>query len=273
MAKIAMISDLHLDINRVDEQRALVQQSEWLIDNQIDVYLIAGDLYNHFDKSLAFVEHLQAMTPHTLVRFVAGNHDMVNDISYAALNQVESATYLHRRTLDVANTNWRIIGNNGWYDYSFSASTQKTEHDFLHWKRAYWIDGAIKQPMSDPERLQLELDIVSKQLEAAQIAHKQVLFVTHFVPNAAYIRTTNDNRFWNMANAMLGSVKMGTLLDQYRVAHVLFGHMHIHPQPRQLGHTWYYNQSVGYGTKRRHEWLADNFEEEWLNRVRILTLL
>lgn len=272
MVKIAMISDLHLDINKVNVADVITQQSEWLAANQIQVYLIAGDLFNHFDKSLQFAEALQQATPGTAVRFVAGNHDMVNDISYDELQQSLSPTYLHRRYYDIPRTDWRVVGNNGWYDYSFSAKLHRPEADFLHWKRAYWIDGAIQQPMTDPERLALELSNMTAQFKAAQAAHKHILFVTHFVPRIEYVRVTDDNRFWNMANAMLGSVKIGQLLTKYHVQRVLFGHIHIHPAPRRLDAAIYYNQALGYGTARRHEWLTDTFETEWLTRLRVITL-
>ena len=58
MVKVAMVSDLHFDINKVDPEQALVDQSQWLKTNQIGVYLIAGDLFNHFDRSLSFAERL-----------------------------------------------------------------------------------------------------------------------------------------------------------------------------------------------------------------------
>lgn len=272
MVKVAMVSDIHLDINKVDVEQTLKQQSEWLTKNQVGVYLIAGDLFNHFNRSLAFTESLQKMTPNTAIRFIAGNHDMVNDISYEELQQDLSATYLHHKHFDIPNTDWRIIGNNGWYDYSFSAVLHRPEADFLHWKRAYWIDSAIEQPMSDPERLAQELQVLEKQLQQAQRDNKRVLFMTHFVPRIEYLRITSDNRFWNMANAMLGSVHTGRLLTRYHVKYVLFGHMHIHPAPRELEGTTYFNQAVGYGTARRHEWLTNDFQSEWLKRVRIIDL-
>ncbi|GAX07225.1 phosphoesterase [Secundilactobacillus pentosiphilus] len=272
MVKVAMVSDLHLDINKVDIEQTLEQQSLWLKENQIGIYLIAGDLFNHFNRSLSFTERLQKMTPNTLVRFIAGNHDMVNDISYDGLQNGISNTYLHRKQLDVSGTDWRIIGNNGWYDYTFSAVLHRPEADFWHWKQAYWIDSAIEQPMSDPERMTQELQAIERQLRQAQQDKKRVLFMTHFVPRIEYLRITSDNRFWNMANAMLGSTRTGQLLTRYHVRYALFGHMHIHPKPRKLAGTVYFNQAVGYGTARRHEWLTDTFESEWLKRIRVIDL-
>ncbi len=72
--------------------------------------------------------------------------------------------------------------------------------------------------------------------------------------------------------AMLGSRHLGDLLAEFHVEAALFGHMHIHPKPQLLAGTMYYDQAVGYGTKRRREWQTTSFFEEWRQRTRILTL-
>lgn len=270
--RVAMISDLHMDINRVNVSMALKQQSEWLTTNQIGVYLIAGDLFNHFNRTLNYCRSLQAMTPGTTVRFVAGNHDMVNDVSFDELEQRLDPTYLHNQYFDVPGTDWRIIGNNGWYDYSFANQLGRKDDAFWHWKKAYWIDGAIKQPLTDPKRLDLSVNQLTDQFKAARHTKKKILLMTHFVPCESYIRRTADDRFWNMANAMLGSTRTEQVIKDYQIEKVLFGHMHIHPTPRLIEHTTFYNQSVGYGTKRRHEWLTASYETEWQERLRVIDL-
>ena len=52
MVKVAMVSDLHLDINKVDIERALQQQSHWLKKNQVGIYLIAGDLFKKINTDI-----------------------------------------------------------------------------------------------------------------------------------------------------------------------------------------------------------------------------
>lgn len=272
MVRVALSSDQHLDINQVPIETIIDQQATWLLSHQVGVYLIAGDLFNHFDRSLTFVQRLQTAVPTIQVRFIAGNHDMVNGISFDELEQALDPTYLHNQFLDVPGTDWRIIGNNGWYDYSFAKGLGKDIAAFEQWKRAYWLDSAIQQPMTDPERTDLVLTQVAAQLKLAQVAKKRVFFVTHFVPQANYLRVTTDNRFWNMANAMMGSQRLGDLLTQFRVERVLFGHMHLRTQPRLIGSTTYYNQAVGYGTKRRHEWQTDAFFTEWQQQLRMIDL-
>ncbi|WP_461244752.1 metallophosphoesterase [Secundilactobacillus muriivasis] len=272
MVKVALSSDQHLDINQVPVETMISQQAAWLLQQQVGIYLVAGDLFNHFDRSLAFMQQLQAAVPTIQVRFIAGNHDMVNGVTFDELEQPLDPTYLHNQFFDVPGTDWRIIGNNGWYDYTFADGLDKDVAAFEQWKRAYWLDSAIQQPMTDPERTDLVLEQVTAQLKRAQVDQKRVFFMTHFVPQSTYLRITDDNRFWNMANAMMGSQRLGNLLTQFKVDRVLFGHMHLRTQPRLIDGTTYYNQAVGYGTKRRHEWQSDSFLTEWQRQLRIVEL-
>lgn len=249
-------------------------QATYLAQQGVQWYLIAGDLFNDFQRSQQFVVDLQALLgPQTQVRWIAGNHDMVHGVTFDELENGQFAGYLHNRYVDIPKTDWRIIGNNGWYDYQFASQMpDKTAADFEQWKHAFWIDRAIQQPYSDLERADLVLNQTKAQLTLARAQQKRVIFMTHFVPRADYIHVAADNRFWNMANALMGTPRLGTLLEQYQVAHVLFGHLHIHPQPQTFGTTTYYDQAVGYGLKRINEWQAASFLDEWYRETRLIDL-
>ncbi|MFC6290033.1 metallophosphoesterase [Levilactobacillus angrenensis] len=270
MVRVALISDLHLDVNQQDAATVARQQAAYLTRQRVGVYLIAGDITNYFDQSLAFVTQLQKLLAPTPVRFIAGNHDMLHDITYAGLESPLAPVYLHRGYLDVKGTNWRVIGNNGWYDYRFADNL--VNRDFAVWKRAYWVDSTITQPMSDPERLAVSLAQLTAQLTAAQAAHKRVLVMTHFVPRRDYIRYTDDDRFWNMANALMGSPQTGALMEKYSVPVVLFGHSHQRFAPKTFGTTTYLNQALGYHNRRINEWSQPDYFTEWQRRLKILDL-
>lgn len=272
MVRIAMTSDNHIDINQLDADVLIQQQAECIRQQHIDIYLIAGDLFNDFNKSAAYVAKLSRLVPHTMVKFIAGNHDMLKGVDYATLESVGPAGYLHNQFVDIPNTDCRIIGNNGWYDYSFATSVDRTPEQFAAWKRAYSVDGQIKQPMADVARMDIVLTQVRAQFEAARQAGKQILFMTHFVPSDHYVHLTGDNRFWNVYVGLLGSQRLGDLISEFNVEQVLFGHLHIKPEPVQIGPTTYFNQSVGYGTKRHNEWRHATFMAEWQDRLRIIEI-
>lgn len=272
MIKVAMSSDNHIDINQLDVESIIAGQAQFLQAHEVEVYLIAGDLFNDFRKSRDFAHQLQLRLPQTKVRFIAGNHDMLKGASYEQLETDESLEYLHNRYLDVAGTNWRIIGNNGWYDYLFAEATKRTTEQFAAWKRAYSVDGQIDQPMSDPERMDVVLNQVETQLKVAQKAGKRVFLMTHFVPDAHFVHLTQDDRFWNVYVGLLGSPRLGDLIQAYQVDKVLFGHLHVPLPDAKIGATTFYNQAVGYGTKRHNEWTHTTFLKEWQARVRIISL-
>lgn len=52
--KIAMSSDNHLDVNRVDIELICNQQAEFLNKNDISYYLFVGDLFNNFSRTLSY---------------------------------------------------------------------------------------------------------------------------------------------------------------------------------------------------------------------------
>ncbi|MFC6180250.1 metallophosphoesterase [Lactiplantibacillus daowaiensis] len=274
MVRIAFSSDNHFDVNRVDASVMMQQQAAYLLAHQVQWYLIAGDLFNDFQRSQQYVVDLQALLgPQTRVLWVAGNHDMVHGVSFDELEKGAFDGYLHNRFMDIPNTDWRIIGNNGWYDYQFALGQGKeTARDYAQWKYAFWIDRAIKQPLSDPERATLALTQIETQLAAAQAAHKQVILMTHFVPRADFVPLGHGHHFWEMARALMGTPRLGTLIDQYQVAQVLYGHLHLHPAPRTIGVTTYYDQAVGYGRQRLNEWQTDNFMAEWQLETFLLDL-
>ncbi|WP_283677998.1 metallophosphoesterase [Lentilactobacillus sp. Marseille-Q4993] len=263
MVNIYASSDNHFDLNNIDPASVIKAQVEYLNEIRADYYLIAGDLFNDFQKSLTYVANLQSELTNTKVLFIAGNHDMVNGVTYDELENGRWPGYLNNRYIDVPNSDIRIIGLNGWYDYSFAVNVDKSEHQFYTWKETYWIDRLISQPMSDIERERIVLTQLESQLEAAKADSRQVVLMTHFVPNQAFIRYSKDFRFWNMANAVMGSLKFEKILDKYQVKAVVFGHIHEHLNPRRVNDTVYYNSAVGYNRKRHKEWQTDNFLSEW----------
>lgn len=272
--KVAMSSDNHFDINRVDADEMLKEQAEYLVSQHVSYYLIAGDLFNDFTRTLAYVQKLASeLQGKTIVRFIAGNHDMLKGVTYEELESQISVEYLHNQFEDLPCTNWRIVGNNGWYDYSLARFADNIEtKDIELWKRAYWVDRAIQQPMNDYERMEIVLKQVKSQLDLARQEQKRVLFMTHFVPRREYVQDRPDKRMWDMFNAMLGSERLGQVLNDPAVKHVLFGHLHIHPKVEQLNHAWYYNRSVGYKSNHINEWVADDFFSQWQARLAIIDL-
>lgn len=272
MKTIAFTSDNHFDVNRIENIDKIIDLQVATLD-QLNVahYLIAGDLFNDFDKSIEYVTKMRQRANFG-VWFIAGNHDMLRNVSYEQLESTDYEGYLHNQFVDVLDTDYRIIGNNGWYDYSFSQETDKTPEQFAKWKRSYWIDQLIEQPMGDIQREAINLQQIKEQFSDAQNNHKRVIFFTHFVPSEAFIRYSGPERFLKMINPLLGSKHVQSLIDAYPVEHVIFGHIHNRMQPRQVNGALYYNSAVGYNRKKMNEWQSKSFMQEWLNQLGIIKI-
>ena len=268
--KIAFSSDIHLDINNLPVDAIIAAQAAYLRSEGIDYYFIAGDTFNDFRLTEKYVADLQAELSTTTVKFLAGNHDMLRGITYEQLESPVTDAYFHNQFVDLPGTNWRIVGNNGWYDYSFADQLHRSADRFWHWKRAYWADGQIEQPMNDFDRETIVLQQMKEQFDAAQLAHKRVGLVTHFVPHQHFIRYTNDDRFFNMANGMLGSRRLEETINQYHIPLVVFGHVHRRFAPITIKDTRYYNPAVGYNAHRHNEWQTNDFLSEWHQQTKII---
>lgn len=280
MVKLAISSDNHLDVNRVNLDDTVTAQAQYLQAINADYYIHLGDLFNDFAKTQAYMELLQErLGEATRVYYLAGNHDMMNHASFHQLETLPDAHYLHNRCIDLPNTDWRVIGNNGWYDYSFSAFADQPEK-VTRWKRVYWLDSASEQPMTDPARMQLVLNQVQAQLAKAQADGKRVIFVTHFAPRhellaprPAQVNTPRRKTVYEMIQAMLGSDQLGKLLESYaNVAYVAYGHLHnVHHAVRR-GHVTYLHQAVGVRNRRVNEWHASTFVKQWQSTLRVPNL-
>ncbi|WP_127849808.1 metallophosphoesterase [Lacticaseibacillus hulanensis] len=271
--KIAFSSDNHLDINRVDVAAILPQMAAALIAAKVDYYVNTGDTFNDFTKTRSFYAQLQAQLGASVqVRYLAGNHDMVRGISYAELEELDDPLYLHNRAEQLPGTNATLVGNNGWYDYSFvPADAGVTPSELRHWKKAFWIDGVIEQPQSDAERMQAVLTQVRAKLAAN--AGRQIIFATHFVPQRAFLNPQMlQSEVGAKVAAFLGSQALGNLLTEAHVDTVGFGHLHRRDAARTIDGVRYLHMPVGYGTKRRHEWQSTDFMTEWRATLQVMTL-
>jgi putative phosphoesterase len=267
--RIAFSSDNHLDINRVEVSAVITAQASFLSMRGINYYVNTGDTFNDFAKTQAFYAQLQqTVGPQTQVRYLAGNHNMLRGATYAQLEDQTDPRYLNGK-IEVIGPDAVLIGDNGWYDYSF-APAELTLSQLQHWKRAFWVDGVIEQPMSDQERFKISLERTAKMLTAA--AGRRVFYATHFVPDLRFLnpRMLADQKVGRYAAAFLGSRAMSNLLSQYPQVTAAFGHLHQRDGIRELDGVTYVHNPVGYGTKRRHEWQSADFMMEWQSSLEII---
>ncbi|CAK1241681.1 metallophosphoesterase [Fructobacillus tropaeoli] len=267
--QVAISSDNHLDLNKVETEWALEQQAAYLQKNQIAVYVIAGDLFNRFDKTLDFARDLQRrLGPATVIRFLAGNHEMGAGVSYQELESPVDDLYFHHKTLDIGSA--RLIGNNGWYDYSFDQN-QHSVAEITRFKREFWYDRRIEQPMTDPERLAINLNQMKQDIKEAKKVGKTPILINHFAQEQAFIdQMPFRMERLDVLRSFLGSQAVGDLAVSNQVQAAISGHLHLHVQALPIQRTTFYNASVGYRTRRVKEWFSHDFMTEWQNRLIVL---
>ncbi|HMB96244.1 MAG TPA: hypothetical protein VKK61_09420, partial [Tepidisphaeraceae bacterium] len=215
--------------------------------------------------------------------FVAGNHELWThgDDSYEILRK--------QLPVRIKNLGWRwlqgepfvagdlaIVGNIGWYDYSFAqpsleiprrfyaakispgAAEHLSEFSYLlgddippHARQivARWNDGKfVKLHRTDEQFLEELLAELKSQLDLLSRL-KRIIAAVHHLPFAQLLPPPHGAQ-WDFAKAYLGSDRIGELLLRYtNLSDVFCGHSHF-PATATIGHIHAINIGSGYRGKR-----------------------
>jgi hypothetical protein len=223
--------------------------------------------------------------------FVAGNHELWTR------GEDSHQLYTHDWPRRVSGLGWHwlegspvnlgevaVVGNVGWYDYTFaqdwlgiprrfyahkiSPGAAARESQFAHLLEsrddiapqamtiiARWNDGRfVKLHRSDEQFLEERLDVLRRDLNAAGGA-KRVLAAIHHLPFRALLPPARSHQ-WDFAKAYLGSGRIGELLLRYgSVRDVYCGHSHFAAEA-QVGPIRAISTGSGYRSKTFHvfEW-------------------
>ncbi|MBL1224437.1 metallophosphoesterase [Enterococcus sp. BWR-S5] len=242
MGKLAIISDLHVDINQFSEQELLLL-IDVLKEKQVTHLHLAGDTANHVPRVLETLDFIRSH--HIPVTYNFGNHEMPSLDKAEEIESYPDASFLNQRTFEL-NNQLVLLAFNGWYDYSFSDETDNKK--ILAAKNLYWYDRFIHRGESDPVINQEILDRLKLVLDNLARESKQVVIATHFVPKQSFIVYQKGKyKRWNELNAFLGAAKTGELLDQYtNIQQVVFGHTHRRFENQIINGTIYSCHPFGY---------------------------
>lgn len=242
MGKLAIISDLHVDINQLGEWE-LGQLVEVLQAKEITRVHLAGDTANQIDRLLATVKLLEECGISVTYNF--GNHEMPSLVGEQEIEDYQDHHFLNQNFLSL-NEELVLVAFNGWYDYSYGLETDQAK--ILAAKNLYWYDRLIDRELDDPKTNDRLLERLATLLDQLQQQNKQVVIATHFVPRREFI-VYQRGRYerWNQLNAFLGSEKTGQLFDQYaNIQQVVFGHTHRLFPAQKINGTIYRCQPLGY---------------------------
>lgn len=239
MGKLAVISDLHSDINQLDDELYLMR--DYLEKLNVTHVHFAGDVANKVDKVLEVVHFFEQKIPTT---FHWGNHEMADIDNQADFEDFGDAHFLNFKTKELARSTV-LLGVNGWYDYSFVPNAD--EKEYRRKKQVYWYDRFIDRKGSDPQITDAICQRLKETLTTIP-STKNVILSTHFVPKETFIIEHNKKYArWNQLNAFLGSKEFGRVLDEFsNVKQVVFGHTHHRFSKQNLHDTMYHCRPFGY---------------------------
>ncbi|MFV0560688.1 MAG: metallophosphoesterase [Enterococcus sp.] len=242
MKKLAIISDLHADINQFieAEQRIL---ADVLYEQSVTHLHFAGDTANTVERCLEVIEFFDHLGFQVTYNF--GNHELADVHGEEAMNHFPEQHFLNEKYIQM-NEGAVLLGLNGWYDYSFGE--EKDFRKVEHTKNVYWYDRYIKRDASDPVIMERIIDCTQQLLDELEHRDYQVTIATHFVPKQEFIVYQKPPyERWNTLNAFLGSEKLGELIDSYtNVDHVVFGHTHRRFEEKRIHQTAYNCRPFGY---------------------------
>lgn len=259
--KLLFLSDLHIDVNSHILKRNLLSDFvEHLNAQDYDYLIMTGDLSGDAKTTINLLNEIEFYTKKPIY-YIPGNHDVWTEDNNpsASFDSYQLLANHHSSLIDkpLEIGEHVIIGDLGWYDYSFGPEYIFDKDEFKRKKKKFWNDDKyVKWNMSDGEFMNFMLDKFKPQLE--NFKNKKIIFLNHFVPFKDFISVKSDPK-WNFCNAYMGSEKLGELINSYsNIECVVFGHTH-----KRFGFCSYREKNIicnplGYFG----EWDSDDFKNE-----------
>lgn len=224
--RLGSISDIHLDVNK---QYPIVELlAEEIERRKVQGIILAGDISNGPKASIAWLQKMRNRFS-VPMWFVPGNHDMW-DVEgkfrdsweiYHIYEKEEGCLCNH----PVAIGERLLIGNIGWYDYSFGdasytiADFQKKKHQSRVWQDSIYIRWKKDdQDMAEIMRTELEQLIATNK-------GKQILSVTHMLGIPEF-KVPVKREGWDYFNAFLGNQMLGNMYEKAGISGAVMGHVH-----------------------------------------------
>ncbi len=250
--KIAVISDLHIDIN--EKFPVIDCLASYLKKHRADVLLVAGDICENAVYVKEAMEELEKQSG-SRVLYVPGNHDMwsehLEEVSTDEIYQIykEDPRCLcdHPIVLKGENGPFVVIGDIGWYDYSFASKEYGFEElETMEHEGRIWQDRLKNQWTVDNKGcLEQMLNHLEKQLK--EYIDYPAVVVTHMLPIKEFC-VPEEREMWKFFNAFLGSEELEKLYNQYHVAYAVCGHVHYRKALKKED-TMYLCPCLGYHTE------------------------
>ncbi len=253
--RIALISDLHVDINeKYPVTELTAEAAEGL---SADMLIVAGDISETPERTLSEMKKLAGLLDFP-VYYVPGNHDMWNKNCPGRTADEIFADYLADPLClsgkGLFTEEIRIIGDTGWYDYSFAAPEYtRGELDGMCRDGRTWQDKLFNDWTRDNQKaMERALARLSEQLARTEQEENPedlppVLMVTHMLPVKEFCVPAGQG-YWGFFNAFLGSERLGEFCRERGVRFSVCGHVHYRSECEKDG-VRYLCPCLGYDTE------------------------
>ncbi len=250
--RLAVLSDLHLD-SYPDPEELLGAVIVSATKGGAEGFLLAGDISGDYQLTLETLYRIDRAFEGGCY-FVPGNHDVWNqkhrslsswDIYHRLLSYPKN---LARGPVELEG-GWKLVGDMGWYDYSFgSANFTREEFDRMEHRGRVWQDRTFALwGMSAVDVHRHFLTKLHRQL-ASGVKRHRVVMVTHVIPVSDFTVPFRP-RLWSYLNAFMGGASYGELALQAGVEIAVSGHVHFRRQVLRHG-TRFICNCLGY----RYQW-------------------
>ncbi|MGW7875739.1 metallophosphoesterase [Staphylococcus xylosus] len=258
--KIGVISDLHIDRHKKLTPEDYTNEVVNAIQKRrIELLLIAGDISNNYKLTHRFVDDVETQS-NIKILFIPGNHDFwVTDTDASSAEILDY--YMNMEACLIGNPyhlndSWAIVGNTGWYDYTYASPEFSLERIARRkYYGATWQDKVkIDWPMEDRKLSAIAAKQTIKDME--QVKNKRIILMTHIVTHPRFA-VPMPHRIFDYFNAFIGTSDFDQVYQQYDIRYSIMGHVHFRNAFEERGIT-YICSCLGY----QREWRSDNIAQE-----------
>lgn len=266
--RIAVLSDIHEGLNRKNTQTDIMALlKRWIASHMPEVFIIGGDMTAGPEKSLALLNQLQSEFPQIKLLFVHGNHDIYHKNSKSAYEMLlKFPGNLGNGPVELEE-NWVVIGDGGWYDYTFGIKGYSEEQFTLGTFNDFTWPDKIYAHWPGPDFEETKRYIAKIEGWLYEYREKNIIMVTHVVPFSQYV-ICKDDPSWDFFNAMMGSSRFGELAVKYGVKKYIFGHIHTRYHDQYKGIEIICNP-LGYYPD---EWNFTSAKEEIFSMIKMIEI-
>lgn len=259
--RVSFISDLHVDLNPKASINAYHYELLMLMEEEeTELLVIGGDITNHYQKTIEFVEELQkrAGVP---VYFIPGNHDFWEESANKNTWSIYKIYQEHPQSLVESplqlTKDYTLIGHPAWYNHAIydKKSYQAKEIEKGKYRWAYWQDKLnLDWQATDQEISRYFAELIQKDLDSVRT--DKIILQTHVVTIPEFTMPM-PHRIFDFFNAYIATDDLKDIQKNYPISHHFMGHIHFRAKLKK-DKSQFITNSLGY----RREWRSKSLKAE-----------